>query len=95
MKSLGTYVDEAIPHEAGHTVVGYCVGLRARGIDVYIERMPEGKGIIVGNFATLSYSPSDDQIVTMDATTKASYMLFVAGGLAGNLFNETSVQTLV
>jgi len=87
MKSLGPYVDEAIPHEAGHILVGRSVGFLARGLDVEVERLPDGTGIIVGNFATLAYSPPDEEIPKMDPKLKASYILFVAGGVAGNKFD--------
>ena len=87
MQSFGQYIDEALPHEAGHILIGRAVGLHARGLDVEIVRMPDGSGISVGNFATLAYSPPDDEIPKMDPKIKASYMLFVAGGVAGNMFD--------
>jgi hypothetical protein len=86
MKSFGPYIDEAIPHEAGHLLVGRAVGLHARGLDVEVVRFPDGTGISVGNFATLSYSPPDEEIPKMDPTLKAAYILFVSGGVAGNKF---------
>jgi hypothetical protein len=86
VKSLGQCVDEAIPHEAGHILVGRAVGFLARGLDVEVVCMPDGQGISVGNFATLSYSPPDDAIPSMDPKLKASYILFIAGGVAGNKF---------
>jgi hypothetical protein len=86
-KSLGQCVDEAIPHEAGHILVGRAVGFLARGLDIEVVRFPEGRGISVGNFATLAYSPPDEAIPNMDPKLRASYILFVAGGVAGNKFN--------
>jgi len=86
MKSFGQYIDEAFPHEAGHILVGRSVGFLARGLDVEVVRMPEGKGISVGNFATLASSPPDEEIPKMDPELKASYILFIAGGVAGNMF---------
>src|SRR5579862_2507508 len=90
MKSLGAAVDEAIPHEAGHILVGRAVGFLARGLDVQVERFAENKGIMVGNFATLAYSPPDEAIPNMDSELKAAYILFIAGGVAGNKFDNPS-----
>lgn len=73
-------------------MVGRAVGLHARGLDVEIVRFPDGTGISVGNFATLAYSPPDDEIPKMDPELKAAYILFVSGGLAGNKFAETACQ---
>jgi hypothetical protein len=86
MKTFGQYIDEAIPHEAGHILVGRVAGLHARGLDVEIVRLPNGSGITVGNFATLSYSPPDEEIPKMDPKLKAAYMLLISGGIAGNKF---------
>jgi hypothetical protein len=87
MQSFGQYIDESFPHEAGHILVGRAVGFLARGLDVEVVRMPEGTGISVGNFATLAFSPPDSEIPKMDPKLKAAYMLFVAGGVAGNKFD--------
>jgi hypothetical protein len=73
-------------------LVGRAVGLHSRGLDVEIVRFPDGTGISVGNFATLAYSPPDEEIPKMDTELKAAYMLFVSGGLAGNKFAETACQ---
>jgi hypothetical protein len=78
-------VEQAIPHEAGHILIGKAVGLPAQGLDHIIIRTPEGQKL-PGNFATKCFSPPDDEIPLMDARLRASYMLFVAGGLAGNIF---------
>jgi hypothetical protein len=86
MKSFGPYIDEAIPHEAGHILVGGAVGFPIRGLEVEIEWLPDRSGINVGNFATLSYSPSDEQIRTIDPEHKAAYILLISGGIAGNTF---------
>jgi hypothetical protein len=86
MKNFGPYIDEAIPHEAGHILVGRAVGFPVRGLDVEVEWLPDRSGISVGNFATLSYSPSDEQIRTIDPEHKAAYILLISGGIAGNTF---------
>lgn len=85
-RSFGQYIDEAIPHEAGHILVGRSVGFLARGLDVEVVRLPEEQGITVENFATLAWSPPDEEIPKMDPQLKAAYMLCIAGGIAGNKF---------
>jgi hypothetical protein len=87
MRSFGPYIDEAIPHEAGHILIGWALGLRARGLDVEVVCLPDGGGINLGNFATLGYSPPDEEIPRMDLELKASFMLYIAGGVAGNIFD--------
>jgi hypothetical protein len=76
---------DAIPHEAGHILVGRVVGIWARGLTVDFERFPNG-GAAIGNFATLGFEPPDDEIAGMDDKLKAAFILFIAGGVAGNKF---------
>ncbi len=80
-----SYLDEAIPHEAGHLIVGKAVGLPARGLDFNVTRLPDGR-IAIGDFATLVYSPPDEEIPNMEKKLKASLMLLTAGGVAGNIY---------
>jgi hypothetical protein len=56
MKSFSPVVDEAIPHEAGHLLLGRVVRIPTRGLDVEVVRY-ENNMISVGNFATLTYEP--------------------------------------
>lgn len=90
MKSLGPVVDVAIPHEAGHILVGRVVGLHARGLDVEVVRFHNPEGISIGNFATLGFEPPDEDIPGMEPKVKAAFMLFIAGGVAGNKFSGLS-----
>ena len=87
MKSLGPAADVAIPHEAGHVVVGRAVGLHATGVEVEVERFFNPDGISIGNFATLAYEPTDEAIPGMDPELRAAYVLFIAGGVAGARFS--------
>jgi hypothetical protein len=85
VKSLGPVVDVAIPHEAGHILVGRAVGLHARGLDVEVVRC--GPDVIrIGNFATLALEPPDEEIPGMEPDLNAAFMLFIGGGVAGNKF---------
>lgn len=85
MTTLDSYVEQAIPHEAGHILVAKVVGMPVFGLDHIVIRTPDGK-MLPGDFATRTLSPPDDQIPGMDAKLKGRYMLMVAGGLAGNIF---------
>src|SRR5260370_1852075 len=86
MKSLGPAVDMAIPHEAGHILVGRAVGIPARGVDVGVVRFHDPEGIRVEDFATLGYVPLEKDVPTLDAEARAAFMLCIAGGVAGNRF---------
>ena len=84
MKSAKSFVDEAIPHEAGHIVVGMAVGMPIAGLEVHVVVSAQGKKI--GDFATKSLEPSDEQIPKTPPSVLKDYKLFLAGGLAGNEF---------
>jgi hypothetical protein len=89
--TLDSYALQAIPHEAGHILIAKIVGMPVYGLDHIIIQSPDGR-LLPGNFATVGVSPSDEQIYSMDAKLKASYMLYVAGGLAGNIFAGRSAD---
>jgi hypothetical protein len=96
MESAHSYVSEAIPHEAGHIVVGMALGIPIRGLTVNIVR--DDRGTMIGDFATLSVEPPDEEIPRTPPKLLAAYKLFVAGGLAGNRFAsvpaaEESIQS--
>jgi hypothetical protein len=82
MKTAESFVDEAIPHEAGHIVVGMAVGMPIRGLAVHIIVSAQGK--VIGDFATESVEPPDEEIPRIPPPVLKSYKLFLAGGLAGN-----------
>jgi hypothetical protein len=84
MKTAESFVDEAIPHEAGHIVVGSTVGMPITGLAVNIVVTPQGKKI--GDFATESVEPSDEQIPLTPPKILHAYKVYLAGGLAGNNF---------
>jgi hypothetical protein len=79
------YMEQAIPHEAGHIVVGRSFGwIRIRGLAINIVR--DQRGITFGDFATASTEPSDEAIAITPPERMAEYKVFIGGGLAGNLF---------
>ena len=80
---IDAYVEQAIPHEAGHIVVGRSFGwIPIRELAVNIVR--DQRGIATGDFATASIEPSDEAIAITPPERLTEYKIFVAGGLAGN-----------
>src|SRR5215471_18979221 len=84
------YVDQAIPHEAGHIVVGLWSGFPIKGMAVEIER--EVGRTKLGNFITRSIEPDDETIRHTPPAVLEKYELFVAGGLAGNNFAGVAAE---
>jgi hypothetical protein len=91
VENLGPYVEEAIPHEAGHILVGKAVGFPARGLDINIGQDPLTKQLTVGDFATVSVDPPDGDLPKIDPETRAALLLSLAGGLAGQMFARAPV----
>jgi len=82
---MGTYIDEAIAHEAGHIVVANECGITVH--EMYVMLTRGERGYEVGDFATESEDPSNEQIAGMNEALKTGFALFVAGGVAGNKFD--------
>lgn len=80
---MSKYIDEAIAHEAGHIVVANECGITVHELYVMLSR--EEHGYQIGDFATESEDPSDEQIAEMDGTLKTGFALFIAGGVAENV----------
>ena len=78
------YVDEAIPHEAGHIVVGWTAGMPVK--EMAIEIICKEGRTQLGNFITQSVEPSDEQIAQTPPQILKNHALMLAGGLAGNNF---------
>lgn len=78
------YVDEAIPHEAGHIVVGWIVGMPIT--ETPIEIVCKESRTQPGNFITKSVEPSNEQIAQTPPRILKNYALMLAGGVAGNNF---------
>ena len=89
---LGPYVEEAIPHEAGHVLVGKAVGFPARGVDLNIGFDPGIRNLTVGDFASISIDPPDEDLAKLDAKTRAALLLSIAGGVAGQIFARVPVN---
>lgn len=92
MSTLDPNAEQAIPHEAGHILVSKAVGIPARGLDIEVVRLPNDQGMQVGNFATLTYDPPDDALPTLDPKARASLLLILAGGIAGQMFARIKIS---
>jgi hypothetical protein len=81
--NLNDFENQAIPHEAGHIIVGLARGFPIMGMSVVIFR--EGTETLPGNFITKSIEPSSEAAIQeTPAPVITSYKLFLGGGLAGN-----------
>jgi hypothetical protein len=92
MGDLGPYVEEAIPHEVGHILVGKAVGFPARGLDINIGQDPTTGQLTIGDFATITVDPPDEDLPKIDQETRAALLLSIAGGLAGQIFAKVPVK---
>jgi hypothetical protein len=85
------FENQAIPHEAGHIVVGLSYGFPPiYGMAVDIFREPEST--LPGNFITRSMEPNDSGIRITPPHVIANYKVFIGGGLAGNIVAQTGVD---
>lgn len=84
-EELLAYTTAAVPHEAGHILIGRIVGLPVRALDHFVMRGPNNE-IVPGNFATVGVAPMSSAAVAMTPKPVLfAFALFCAGGLAGNL----------
>lgn len=93
MPTLDPNAEQAIPHEAGHILVSRAVGVPAGGLDVEVVRLPNDQGLQVGNFATLSYDPPDEELPTLQPKIRAALLLIIAGGIAGQMFARIKIPS--
>jgi hypothetical protein len=91
MTTLDPNAEQAIPHEAGHILISRAVGVPARGLDIEVVRLPNNQGLQVGNFATLSYDPPDEELPTLQPKIRAALLLIISGGIAGQMFARIKI----
>lgn len=84
------YVEQSIPHEAGHIVVGRVLGIPVYKLDHEVLAGPNGT-LLTGNFATVGLSPTPEALKYTPPDVLEAYMSYVAGGLAGNYLSGTMV----
>jgi len=84
------YIEQAIPHEAGHIVVGRILGIPVSRLDHEVLQGPNGE-LLTGNFITVGLAPQDPLAVRYTpAEAIEAFVAYVGGGLAGNYASETS-----
>jgi hypothetical protein len=85
------FIEQAIPHETGHILVGRVVGIPIYGLDHIVIRGPN-KEVVAGNFATKTVSPRPDAIPLTPATVLEAYVSMIGGGLAGNIITKIAAD---
>lgn len=84
-EALFGYTTAAVPHEAGHILIGRMAGLPVRALDHFVIRSSNDE-MLPGNFATVGVAPMSSAAVAMTPRpVLLAFALFCAGGLAGNL----------
>lgn len=84
-EELLAYTTAAVPHEAGHILIGRTLGLPVRALDHFVLRGSKNE-MLPGNFATTGVAPISSAAVAMTPKpVLLAFALFCAGGLAGNL----------
>lgn len=87
---IESFTEYAIAHEAGHAVVGQFVRIAApHQISFLLTHNPDGT-LFLGNFATSSLFPPDDQIAALPIEVKRCLCYFLAAGLAATQFSGIS-----
>ncbi len=91
MTPLEPYVEQAIPHEAGHILVGRILGVPISGLDHIVIRGPNNE-VFAGNFATKTLSPDPDIVPFTPTSVLEAYVCMTGGGLAGNIISKVAAD---
>lgn len=91
MKPLDRYVEQAIPHEAGHILVGRILGVPVSGLDHIVIRGPNNE-LLPGNFATKTLSPDPAVVAFTPPSILEAYVCMTGGGLAGNIVSKVKAD---
>jgi hypothetical protein len=79
-EQLLAYTTAAVPHEAGHILIGRMAGLPVRALDHFVIRGSDEE-ILPGNFATVGVAPMSSAAVVMTPKpVLVAFALFCAGG---------------
>jgi hypothetical protein len=87
MTSVDGYINQAIPHEAGHVLVGRILGVPISGLDHIVVCGPH-KELLPGNFATKTVSPDPLIVPFTPRSVLEAYVCMIGGGLAGNIISN-------
>jgi hypothetical protein len=91
MKPLDRYVEQAIPHEAGHILIGRILGIPVSGLDHIVVRGPKNE-LLPGNFATKTLSPDPAIVPFTPPSVLEAYVCMAGGGLAGNIVSKVKAD---
>jgi hypothetical protein len=88
MTELELFVEQAMPHEAGHILVGRILGIPVNGLDHIVE-IGASNELVPGNFATRALAPREPyEFQIAPAQVRDAYIQMVGGGLAGNIVSK-------
>lgn len=88
MTELELFVEQAMPHEAGHILVGRILGIPINGLD-HIVLLGASNELVPGNFATRAFAPPDPYAFQIaPPQVRDAYIQMVGGGLAGNIVSK-------
>jgi hypothetical protein len=91
-EELLAYTTAAVPHEAGHILIGRMAGLPVRALDHFVIRGPNDE-MLPGDFATVGVAPMSSAAVAMTPKPVVlAFAFFCAGGLAGNLVAKVPAE---
>jgi hypothetical protein len=91
MRPLDRHVEQAIPHEAGHIIVGRILGVPISRLDHIVVRGPNNE-LCAGDFATKTLSPHPDVVPFTPRNVLEAYICMAGGGLAGNIISKIAAD---
>jgi hypothetical protein len=91
MTALALFVQQAIPHEAGHILVGRILSIPVVRLDHIIIR-GQNNELLVGHFATVGLTPKPAIVNSTPLDVLEVCASYVGGGLAGNLVSRITAD---
>lgn len=90
MNAPNHFLEEAIPHEAGHILIGKLNKLPIRGLTVLLVGF--GSSLQLHSFGTASYDPPDNDIPRLKPDLRMALLRMIAGGYGGQLFADIPIS---
>lgn len=78
----------AVPHEVGHALVAYGLGVRVKHISIQIRSAEDGAVVAVIQF------PDETELPRLTPEEKLKFCTVLAGGIAGELFQNKTIDPL-
>jgi hypothetical protein len=88
---LDQYVEQAIPHEAGHILVGRILGLPVFWLEHFVKRGRNNE-LLPGDFATKVLAPTPANVPYLPKDVREALMFQIAGGLSGNIVSGVAAD---